>query len=62
VGRYAWVRYILDDSETASFPDVNGNHTSVTGYNLYYHPASSARLRGGATFSNGSLQTLDAPP
>jgi len=62
VGRYMWVQYLLDDSPTASFPDQSGNHTSVTGFTLYYHPAPGFRLRGGATFSNGSLQTLDAPP
>jgi hypothetical protein len=62
VGRYMWVQYLLDDSQTASFPDSLGNHTSVSGFTLYYHPAAGFRLRGGATFSNGSLQTLDAPP
>jgi hypothetical protein len=62
LGRYMWVSYKLDDSQTASFPDATSNHTSITSFMVYYHPASNYRLRGGATFSNGSLQTLDAPP
>jgi len=61
-GRYMWVSLILDDSETASFPDSLGNHSSITDFTVYYHPAASNRLRGGTTFSNGALQTLDAPP
>ncbi len=62
VGDDVFVRFTLDDSQTATFPDINGNHTTITGFNIFYHPASSMRLRGGATFSNGSLQSLDAPP
>ena len=62
IGRYVWVRYTIDDSHTASFPDINGNHTTISNFTVYYHPSSTNRLRGGATFSNGSLQTLDAPP
>lgn len=62
VGRYAWISYTLDDSQTATFSDISSNHTSITRMELYYHPAPSGRLRGGATFSNGSLQSLDAPP
>lgn len=60
--RYVEVTYTIDDSQMASFPDVNGNHTTITGLMLYYHPATNGRLRGGATFSNGNLQALDAPP
>ena len=61
LGRYAWVSYQLDDSQTASFPDATGNHTSITDFTLYYHSASNYRLRGGATFTFGALQSLDAP-
>jgi N-acetylneuraminic acid mutarotase len=61
VGRYMWISYYLDDSQTATFPDQSGNHTSIADFTVYYHPASNHRLRGGATFSNGSLQSLDAP-
>ena len=62
IGRYMWVSFILDDSNTASFPDSLGNHSSITDFTVYYHPAASNRLRGGTTFSNSALQTLDAPP
>ena len=62
IGRYVWLHYTLDDSQTATFPDINSNHTTINNYTIYYHPATTNRLRGGATFSNGSLQTLDAPP
>ncbi len=62
VGRYMWVSYQLDDSQTATFPDSSGNHTSIADFTVYIHSASSNRLRGGATFSNGSMQSLDAIP
>ncbi len=62
IGRYMFVTYILDDTQTATFPDVFGNRSSLSYSTVYYHPASAYRLRGGKTFSNGSLQTLDAPP
>ncbi len=62
IGRYVWIHYTLDDSQTATFPDINSNHTTINNFTVYYHPASTNRLRGGATFSNGSLQTLDTPP
>ncbi|HUD07257.1 MAG TPA: hypothetical protein VMR34_05200 [Candidatus Saccharimonadales bacterium] len=60
--RYMWITYLLDDSQTASFPDQASNHTSISDFTVYYHPAAGYRLRGGATFSNGSLNSLDAPP
>ena len=62
IGRYMWISYVLDDSQTATYPDQSGNHTSIADFTVYYHPATNYRLRGGATFSNGSLQSLDAPP
>ncbi len=62
LGEYIWIHFHLDDSQTATFPDINGNHTTITGFQIFYHPASSNRLRGGATFNGGSLQSLDAPP
>ena len=62
LAEYIWVDVTLDDSQTATFPDIYGNHTTITGIRIYYHPASSMRLRGGATFLGGSLQSLDAPP
>ncbi len=60
LGSYVWLHFELDDSLTATFPDIGSNHTSITNFSVYYHPASSNRLRGGATFELGSLQSLDA--
>lgn len=60
--RYVWTRMTLDDSLTATFPDSLSNKTTISNYNWYFHAANNARLRGGASFSNGSLNTLDAPP
>jgi N-acetylneuraminic acid mutarotase len=62
IGRYVWVHYTLDDSQTASFPDINGNHTTINNFTVFYAPASAYKLRGGVTFSNGSSQALYAPP
>ena len=62
LGSYLWLRFILDDSQTATFPDVNGNHVTVTNFTVYYQPNPTYRLRGGATFNNGSSQSLSTPP
>ena len=62
VGEYAWIQYILDDTQTAIFPDVASSHTNVTSYQIFYYPSVGTRLRGGATFTGQSLQSLDAPP
>lgn len=62
LGEYAWIHFTLDDSQTASFPDVNSNHTTITGFQIFYHPAASLRLRGGMTVQNGVQSSLDAPP
>jgi hypothetical protein len=62
-GRYMWVKYILDDTQTASFPDTYSNHTSISDFTVYYHPTPENRLRGGATFSNSNtgLSNTDGP-
>ena len=60
--RYVWTRYTIDDSQTATFPDSLSNKTTISNYNWYYHAANNARLRGGSSFGNNSLQTLDTPP
>ena len=62
LGEYVWIHFKLDDSQTATFPDIYGNHTTITGFRIFYHPAVNMRLRGGATFNNNSLHSLDAPP
>ena len=60
--RYVWTRLTIDDTQTATFPDSLSNKTTISNYNWYYNAASNARLRGGSSFGNNSLQTLDAPP
>jgi hypothetical protein len=69
IGRYMWVGFWLDDSQTTTFPDgfdgeFNdlGNRTAINNFTVYYHSAAGYRLRGGATFSNSALNSLDAPP
>ena len=59
---YFWLHFTLDDSQTGTFPDVSGNHTTVTGYQIFYHPNAAERLRGGMSLQNGAQQSLDAPP
>ena len=62
LAQYVWIRFTLDDSQTATFPDVYSNHTTISNFSIYYHPATVNRLMGGATFMQGSLQSLDTPP
>jgi hypothetical protein len=63
-----WIEFLLDDSQTATFPDVGigvtpaSSLTAITNLTVYYHSAANSHLRGGATFSNGSLNSLDTPP
>jgi hypothetical protein len=62
MGQYAWLYFTLDDSQTATFPDAASNHTTITGFQVFYHAATSQRMRGGMTVQNGVIQSLDAPP
>ncbi len=62
VAQYAQLYFTLNDSLTTTFPDIYSNHSSITSLKIYYHPNTSMRLRGGATFNNGSLQSLDTTP
>lgn len=78
LSRYFWISVIMDASVSTQFPyDYNGE-TSFTDIIVYYHPNTSRRLRGGATFTcqtavecsgtsmpvqfNNNQQSLDAPP
>jgi hypothetical protein len=61
-GSYFLFNFVLDDSQNASFPDVNSSPTTLSYFKLNYHPNSSLRLRGGKTFnSNATDRSLDAP-
>ncbi|MEI9914395.1 MAG: hypothetical protein WDN66_05495 [Candidatus Saccharibacteria bacterium] len=62
MARYEYLRYILDDSQTATFPDVNSNHSSITRIQAYFIASPVNRLRGGMTLSNGVNSGLDAQP
>jgi hypothetical protein len=69
IGRYMWIEFSLDDSQNATFPDysqggieVSSSLTAITNLTVDYHSAANSRLRGGGTFSNGSLNSLDTPP
>ena len=61
-GRYVWLDIDLDDSETATFPDVSSNHTTLSQVQLYYHVGTASRLRGGQSLINGDLTPLDTSP
>ena len=72
--RYAYVTMTVDNSQNATWG--GSNNAAINGFNLYYHPQTNYRLRGGQTFTgsgatpgaNGTtnggtgLQSLDAPP
>ena len=62
LAQYLWLYFSLDDSQTATFPDVNGNHTTINSVQIFFHPANSTRLRGGMTVQNGVSSALDASP
>lgn len=59
--RYLFIRYGLDDSTSAAFPDA-GNESYVTDFDQYYIANTGERLRGGRTFTNGADRGLDAQP
>lgn len=61
VSRYFFLRYTIDDSLSAVFPDV-GNESTITDFDLYYRANSAKRLRGGKTFTNGVNRGLDVQP
>ena len=61
-GRYIWLSLTVDDTEGAVYPDVNGTPGNVTDVTINYstgHPPTNLRLRGGAWYSNQTLQPLD---
>ncbi len=61
-GRYLKVKLTLDDAKAATFPDATGAHTTITNLQIYMHSAPAYRLRGGATFTNDVLNSLDTTP
>lgn len=61
LSRYLFLRYTLDDTLSAIFPD-SGNESKVTDFDMYYIANPGDRLRGGRTFTNGVDRGLDAQP
>lgn len=61
LSRYLFLRYTLDDSLSAIFPD-SGNESKITDFDMYYIANPGDRLRGGRTFTNGVDRGLDAQP
>jgi hypothetical protein len=56
---YYWLMITLDDNASATYGETDGSNISYL--KLNYHPNPSMRLRGGKTFNNNILQSLDAP-
>jgi hypothetical protein len=61
LSRYGFLRYTLDDSMSAVFPD-SGNESTITDFDLYYTSNPGTRLRNGRTFTNGEDRGLQASP
>ena len=61
--QYVLVSVTLDDSRSASFPDVNYSPTNVTDFTVSMagssHPSQNVRLHGGKFFASEVLQSLD---
>ncbi len=53
LSRYLYVRYAMDDSYSAVFPD-DGNELTITDFDLYYTSNAARRLRNGRTFTTGN--------
>jgi hypothetical protein len=61
LAQYFWLRYTIDESRSAVFPD-DSNQTTVTNYDLYFTPGGTGRLKGGRMFTGGQDRGLDAGP
>lgn len=60
LAKYVWIELIIDDGPSAIiFPDSATNIINIT---MYYHPNTAKRLRGGKTFQDHKLKSLDAAP
>jgi hypothetical protein len=61
LSRYLWIKYSLDDTASAAFPD-SANRSTITDYDIYFTANPGSRLKGGRTFTNGGDRGLDAAP
>lgn len=62
--RYVLVSFALDDSMTATVPDIGSAPATLTDFTVNYvgassHPAPAQRLRQGQTLQNGMLSPFD---
>jgi hypothetical protein len=61
--KYMFIDITLDDSQAASFPDVNYSSTNVTDFTVSMvgssRPSPNVRLHGGKSFASEVLQPLD---
>ena len=60
LSRFLFLRYTIDDSLSASFPD--NSQSNITDFDLYFIANPGQRLRGGRTFINGADRGLNAQP
>ncbi len=60
--QYYQLNFRFDDSQSAVFPDTSGVSGSMSDFEMFYHPTSAKRLRGGKTFTNQQQQSLDVQP
>ena len=60
--RYRLLQFNIDDSQNAVFPDSQSSVGTISDFELFFHAASGNRLRGGKTFTGGSVKGLDAQP
>lgn len=61
LSRYIYLRYTIDDTFSARFPDTS-NESTITDFDMYYIADPGNRLRGGRAFTNGADRGLDAQP
>ena len=60
--RYYRLTLTLDDTASATFPDAPSQQSVISSFDVFYHPNTAKRLRGGKTFTGGKQQSLDAQP
>ncbi|MDB5169307.1 MAG: hypothetical protein JWO41_663 [Candidatus Saccharibacteria bacterium] len=58
---YFYLTFNLDDTQNTTFSDTYSSPTTLSFFRMSYHPNTSMRLRGGATFNSGVSQSLDTP-
>lgn len=57
--KYYWLQITLDDSQSMTWGETAGSNMGYL--QLNYHPNPGKRLRGGKTFNQNVIQSLDAP-